>query len=63
MICPNCKTEMQIESRKTVVTGDSSPDEKTRVFNVFSVTCVNPACPEHKKKTEVSRLVYESGED
>ncbi|MEA4816708.1 MAG: hypothetical protein VB120_07620 [Lachnospiraceae bacterium] len=62
MICPNCKTEMRIESKKTVITGDTALDEKTKVYTVFSVACVNPACADYGKKTEVSNLIYESGD-
>lgn len=44
MLCPECKTEAAIMESGYTVSGDTSPEENTRVFSVLKFHCRNPQC-------------------
>lgn len=50
MLCPECKTEAAIMESGYEVTGDTSAEEKTRVFSVLKFHCRNPQCAQHGKE-------------
>lgn len=44
MICKECGTEAAIMKSGYAVSGDTSPEETTRVFSVLKFHCRNPQC-------------------
>jgi hypothetical protein len=58
MLCEKCGLEMRVTGSRNVVTGDTSPDDTTRLFTVLTLECRNPNCSEydveHKKTITIS---------
>lgn len=50
MLCPECKTEAAIMESGYEVSGDTSPNTKTRLFAVLKFHCRNPKCPRYGKE-------------
>ncbi len=60
MQCPKCGLEATIVNSCTRVSGDNSPEEKTRVYTVQEFSCQNPACENHGKPLgQAEHLIYE----
>ena len=50
---------MMIKTVETLVTGDTSPDETTKVFTIHNFECVNPQCENYGKISKQEKiLVY-----
>lgn len=55
MLCPQCQLEMRIAKTSVIVTGDTSPQEETKVFYQHEMACYNPQCQNNGKIVEISR--------
>ena len=63
-ICASCGLEKRVTGSSVVVRGDSSPDTQTRVYNVLTLECRNPNCPDRGKQSEVwNEISIASGKD
>lgn len=61
MLCPECKTEAAIMESGYEVSGDSSPEETTKVFSVLKFHCRNKNCRMCGKEIGVVRhQIYEN---
>ncbi len=55
MICPKCGIEAVIMKSEVVVSGDTSPEEETRVESVLKFHCRNPNCVKYGQEVGESR--------
>lgn len=56
MQCKTCKCEMEIIHHRIEVQGDTSPDDKTEVFEVLEMACRSKQCPEYGKVQAETRV-------
>ncbi len=61
MLCPQCRLDLRITNNHRAVTGDKSPYEPTRVYEVQDLTCINPQCANYMTVvTQDKTLIYET---
>lgn len=60
MICSECKHEGYIEKADLKVTGDKSPEEKTKIYKTLVFKCRNKKCINFGKEIgQEDILIYE----
>lgn len=56
MKCPKCGMDAIISESHNLITGDKSPDEKTRLYRVLTFSCRNPQCEQCGKEIGQQKL-------
>lgn len=63
MLCENCKTALRISRRFVTVSGDSSPETETKVFENLELCCPNKNCRLcGRAKLVQTEMEFEKGE-
>lgn len=54
MNCEKCGLEMKVLGGRYMVSGDDSPDKKTKLQYVMQMACKNPSCTAKGQVVEIS---------
>lgn len=64
MFCESCKTALRIKRAYITVSGDSSPETETKVFENLELCCPNKNCRRFGEiKTVKNEIITERGEN